>query len=549
MNSIARMTTAGALAVGLAVAGALAVATPAAAATFTVSTNADSGPGSLRQAILDANGSSGADTITFQAGLAPISLTSGTIPITETLTIDGAGSPTISLGAATPFMFSANLAGSLSLVDLTLSGGAGLGGGLAIATAGALTVTDSSFSGFSTGDEGGAIGALTITGDVSITDSTFTGNAAADPGGAVYLGDVSGATTLTRSTFADNESASVGGGFFGNDLGTLTILSSTFTNNSATLSGGAIGVNDISGDGRIELSTFTDNAAGVAAVAETQGGAIYLGAISAGTTFTILASTIRDSTLTTGTIDPRGAGLFAGDVDGTLVIDSSTFTANTISGVGSGISVGVCAVTPTGLLRVINSTFDESASATEHVIDVCTNDGEVEVLYSTLVGPGILRIGTNGSDALVSSSIVDGQNGAINALSIDGAPVLVEWSTVSMPSGVFGVDAGDGVQFNVTDPKLGPLQNNGGPTLTRLLLPGSPALDLGGPAVSGQPAFDQRRSGYPRVIGGRIDIGAIEMPRTLPATGAELPIPLLIGGILLVIVGAALIIVRLRRRA
>ena len=548
MHSIARTTTAAAVAVALAFAGALVVATPAVAGNITVTTNGDSGAGSLRQAILNANGAGGPDTILFQAGLAPIVLTSGPIPITETLTINGAGSPSISLGAATTFMFTANLAGNLTVTNLVLNGG-GLGGGLAISSVGDLTVTSSSFSSFATSDEGGAIGALTVTGAVSITGSTFTGNSAVDPGGAIYLGDVSGATTISGSTFTNNESDSVGGALFGNDLNTLTITSSTFTENSATVSGGAVGVNDVAGTGRIELSTFDDNAAGVGGPVETQGGAIYLGAVAADKTFTIVTSTIRNNTLTTGTIDPRGAGLFAGDIDGTLVIDSSTFTANTISGVGGGISVGVCAVNADGLLQVINSTFDETASSTEHVIDVCTNDGEIEVLFSTLVGPGILRIGTNGGDALVSSSIVDGDNTAVSALAIDGAPVLVEWSTVSIASGVFGVDAGDGVQFNVTDPKLGPLQNNGGPTFTRLLLPGSPALDMGDPAVSGQPSFDQRGSGFPRVIGGRIDIGAIEMPRTLPATGSEVPMPLLIGGILLVAVGAALILVRIRRRA
>jgi LPXTG-motif cell wall-anchored protein len=549
MHSIARPTTAAAVALALAFAGALVIAAPASAATFPVTTNADSGAGSLRQAILDANAAGGADIITFQAGLSPIVLTSGTIPITDALTINGAGSPSISLGAATPFMFSANLAGDLTLTNLTLSGGAGLGGGLAISAVGGLTVTNSSFTGFSTTDEGGAIGALTVTGGVTITDSTFTSNAAVDPGGAIYLGDVIGATTITRSTFSSNASDSVGGAVFGNDLNTLTITSSTFSENVATVSGGAIGVNGVAGNSRIELSTFDDNAAGVGGPVETQGGAIYLGAVAADRTFTIISSTISNNTLTTGTLDPRGAGLFAGDIDGTLVIDSSTFTANMLSGVGGGISVGVCAVNPDGLLQIINSTFDETVSTTEHVIDVCTNDGEIEVLFSTLVGPGILRIGTNGGDALVSSSIVDGDNTAVSALAIDGAPVLVEWSTVSIASGVFGVDAGDGVQFNVTDPKLGPLQNNGGPTFTRLLLSSSPALDMGNPAVSGQPSFDQRGSGFPRVIGGRIDIGAIEMPRTLPATGAELPVPLLIGGILLIIVGAALIIVRIRRRA
>src|SRR5207249_7364866 len=57
------------------------------------------------------------------------------------------------------------------------------------------------------------------------------------------------------------------------------------------------------------------------------------------------------------------------------------------------------------------------------------------------------------------------------------------------------------------DPLLGPLQNNGGPTQTMALLPGSPALDAGDNTAA--PPFDQR--GLSRVVAGRIDIGAFEV--------------------------------------
>ena len=50
---------------------------------------------------------------------------------------------------------------------------------------------------------------------------------------------------------------------------------------------------------------------------------------------------------------------------------------------------------------------------------------------------------------------------------------------------------GPGDQIN-TDPLLGPLQNNGGPTLTHALLPGSPAIDAGDPNFTPPPFYDQR---------------------------------------------------------
>jgi hypothetical protein len=56
------------------------------------------------------------------------------------------------------------------------------------------------------------------------------------------------------------------------------------------------------------------------------------------------------------------------------------------------------------------------------------------------------------------------------------------------------------------DPNLGPLTNNGGPTLTMALLPGSPAIDAGDNSVA--LLTDQR--GFPRVVGPAMDIGAYE---------------------------------------
>jgi hypothetical protein len=59
------------------------------------------------------------------------------------------------------------------------------------------------------------------------------------------------------------------------------------------------------------------------------------------------------------------------------------------------------------------------------------------------------------------------------------------------------------------DPLLGPLQDNGGPTLTHALLPGSPAIGAGD--KTGHPRWDQRGRPYRRVVHGRMDIGAFEV--------------------------------------
>jgi len=68
------------------------------------------------------------------------------------------------------------------------------------------------------------------------------------------------------------------------------------------------------------------------------------------------------------------------------------------------------------------------------------------------------------------------------------------------------------------DPKLGPLQDNGGPTQTRALVPGSPAIDKGSPTPL---SIDQR--GFPRTVGSKPDIGAVEFdPDHIFANGFNL---------------------------
>src|SRR5262249_46215256 len=71
------------------------------------------------------------------------------------------------------------------------------------------------------------------------------------------------------------------------------------------------------------------------------------------------------------------------------------------------------------------------------------------------------------------------------------------------------------------DPRLGPLADNGGPTLTYAPLSGSPALNAGSKALAvdeeNNPLlFDQRGPGFPRIYGGTVDIGAFEVQDAAP---------------------------------
>ncbi len=93
----------------------------------------------------------------------------------------------------------------------------------------------------------------------------------------------------------------------------------------------------------------------------------------------------------------------------------------------------------------------------------------------------------------------------------------------------------NGNLVGVADPGLDPngLQNNGGPTQTIALLPGSPAIDAGSNALAVDPTtglplvYDQRGPGFPRIVNGTVDIGAFEYepPVSVTAIAAVSPDP------------------------
>lgn len=215
---------------------------PASAATFTVSNTNDSGGGSLRQAILDANAAAGTDTIIFTVS-GTITLLSSLPNVTDAtgLTIDGTGQTVIISGGSSVRLLVVGVNAVLSLMNLTIANGftAGDDAG-AIYNYGTLMVTDCTFSANAAGGGGGAIvnnvgGGGPGIGFMTVTSSTFSGNTASTDGGAIY--NNGGVLTVTNSTFFGNTAANDGGAIVNFD--TLTVINSTFSGNTST-GGGAI---------------------------------------------------------------------------------------------------------------------------------------------------------------------------------------------------------------------------------------------------------------------------------------------------------------------
>ena len=116
--------------------------------TYTVTTLADAGAGSLRQAILDANANPGADVVDFQAGLTgQVVLTSGRLQIVDDLDILGPGQDELTIDAAGNggvFYVDAAVTNA-TITGLTITGGFGSHGG-GIYNYGTLTITNATIS-------------------------------------------------------------------------------------------------------------------------------------------------------------------------------------------------------------------------------------------------------------------------------------------------------------------------------------------------------------------------------------------------------------------
>ena len=547
-----------------------------AATTYSVTSTADAGAGSLREAIGLANGTAGLDTITFALPANSVIQLLTTVTITDGLTIDGAGVSGLVItgvggqpsGPYALLLVAAAISDQdLSFNDLIFDGTAGSPAGwqgVAIATTfGALNHLPRSLALTriigkninSAGLEGPVLNefAMQSGGPVTITDSTFTNNTSAtgtlEGGGAVFIRGTSGLVTVTGSTFTNNTARSGGAIFFegnGGGVATLSVVGSTFTGNSATGAasvpasdgeGGAIAASTIA-NVTITGSTFSGNTASV------NGGAVAIGALQLATSqVSITTSSFLNNHATIG-----GGGFWSSTVQGDVSVSGSTFSGNTLSTDPADGPLGnSIRLTGTGNhgLTVLSSTLDEPAAApsTWAIAIETTGTSPLTITHSTIVGPGAVIVRTlAGTGSSISHTILwslGAANDTLVAL-LFGLPgtntIAASWNLSSGATQPF-LAVGLGNQFSVSSLGLSPLANNGGLTRTRLPIDGSAAHNGGNPAISGAPANDQRGSGFARIVQ-TIDIGAVELQAaTLAATGTPVEPGLPLSGALLILLG------------
>jgi len=412
------------------------------ATTITVTNGNDSGSGSLRQALADAQDG---DTITFDPSVGVVTLTTAELIIAKSITVSASPQMVTAQRAfqAPEFrIFDVMPAHNVEIDGLTISGG------------------------HITGDNGGGI--LNDNSTLTIAHCTVNGNAIVsgssnNSGGGIYN---SGTMTLNQVIVNNNnavwagEAVPSGGGI--SNTGTMIINAGTVQSNMAFWSAGGIyntGMLTITG------STISGNQTGNPGHFGGDGGGIVNGG-----TMTIQESTISGNT--------AAGGGFAGGYGGGIYGNNTTITNSTITGNSARFGGGVA-----GGGNVAHTTFSNNSAI----------DGGTLYLTSPLeLGNTILKAGTSGVNIFNNggSLITHGYN----VCSDDGSGFL----------------NGPGDQIN-TDPMLGPLQDNGGPTFTHALLPGSPAIDSGDPNFTPPPYYDQRGPVFWRVRNGRIDVGSFEV--------------------------------------
>ncbi|MEQ9410795.1 MAG: choice-of-anchor Q domain-containing protein, partial [Fuerstiella sp.] len=437
--------------------------------TLVDESDGDFSPGdfSLREAIELANADPDADTILFAAGLAggTITLTIDQLLVTEDLTITGPASAPLTVSGGNAF----RVFDLQSAPDVTISG---------------LTITNGQTT--AAGQSGGGIrstGNLTLN-NTTVTNNTTTGEIA-DGGGIYQFG---GTLTLNNTVVSDNSITGLnafGGGIYSN-TGDVIVNGSTIDgNNTASANGAGGGVITISGDLTITDSTVSNNE-------NTGTGAVGGGVVVANGNLNITGSTISGNTT------PGAAGGVGFDSNGnavTATIINSTVSGNTTTaGFGGGVA------NFNGTLNLSHSTVTANTAPAGAGSGLAGYTDGSTIVADTVVFSSIIAGNTN--------SDVDNTGSGANTISSTGFNLIGTGNATSSFS-----QSTD--QTGVTDALLGPLDSNGGPTQTHALLAGSPAIGAGN--TSSTQTTDQRGTGFARVVGGNVDVGAFELQATNPS--------------------------------
>jgi hypothetical protein len=440
--------------------------------TFTVNSLLDANPPpgamTLRQAILAANADAGTDGT--NPDVINFSVT-GTIPLNSQLPAlagnvmiggPGASSLTVQGDHLSDRILTLGSGSTLSLSGLTLDGNGRFNSGISVGAGATLNLQNSVIQNVAASGNGGAID-NEAGGTINVSGVGFLADLSANFGGAI---------------------ASIGG--------TATVIDSTFDHDGL----------------------FTN-----------LGGAIYDSAASsgAGGSLTVIGCTFSNDQ--SPSVNGYGGAIDL-DAGSTAVVADSTFVANSAFVAGGALSLhygGLIAPLAISLDLSGSTVVDNSTPGTGGGVFVDTSHTFITthvVLRDSIVAGNALTQSQGSQTVPVGISDVSGPVDPSSGFNIigDGSGLVGTANTVN--GNQIGSDA------SPVNPLLGPLQNNGGPTLTMAPLPGSPALDRGAPDSTLDALTNTDQAGNPRVVaqsfvvdptgGDGRDIGAYELAAQSP---------------------------------
>ncbi|MEM9775672.1 MAG: choice-of-anchor Q domain-containing protein, partial [Chloroflexota bacterium] len=335
--------------------------------------------------------------------------------------------------------------GTLDIDSVSFDNNFGNNGGGAIFNHLTAIIEDSLF----TNNIGYGGGALRNDSMATVINTTFANNSGTE-GGAVYN---DGNLTIKNSEVSEGE-AEEGGGIYNNSR--MRVQSSTITGNHATVNGGGIrNSRNTPYDLRITDSTISNN------TSDQYGGGFYIQS----------DAVISRTAVISNSSGISGAGLFIGEFSD-LDFVNGTVSANDAGGSGGGFFVEFG-----GVMITSTTVYSNSAAGSGNGI---YSFGAVDLANS------IIASSASGADCVDDTS----GNSSADSSNIDSDGTCDNAMTKT-----------------ISEINVGPLQDNGGPTLTHALLTGSAALDAAAP----DPNVKEDQRGVSRPQGSASDIGSFEL--------------------------------------
>ena len=457
----------------------------------------DSGPGSLREAVALASSDDTVDISNLTCGA--IKLTSSIVTTADHLTIVGAPERTYGIDGQNMVRPIAHYGNGL----LTLSGVAIWNGRFDSSTEPALggcvysssnvelingtrvkycsAENTNASSGANTLAAGGAVFARTT---IELSNSIVSMGTATSARGMAAGGNV----YAKRVTIND--------GF----------ITSGTTNGFIASRGGGIYAKHFLGSWHTSISNNTASG-GIAT-----GGGAWIG--GGDDRFTTLAySTISGNTASGAA--GLAAGRFTSEHDA-LTIDSCTIANN--ESIASTQKYGGAVYAGTNNVAIVNTTISGNIESNDgnkkYGAGVRIKPGVTALLISTVVGGNVLKKANSSTqpDDLTAADFSGSE--PVNGTIVGSNNFIPAHLNTDVPADTLGLGGG----LIPLDPELGPLADNGGYTKTMLPKPGSPLINAG--RVNLQ-TYDQRGSGFPRIVGTAADIGAVEANDIIFANGFD----------------------------